>query len=124
MAGKPSPKKKSAAADDPVLREQRKLLEKEQEIHRERAKLNRTLKEAPAKFEALKKKQREPVILKLNAAPGVRTGFTLRDKRGEVAPGARRNSARKSERDGARVKFVVLCLILLTIVFLIWRTIP
>ncbi len=95
----------------------------QEELRRKQEELQRVIEEAPTRIRERRKKQREPVILKVSTSAASRVGPALRDKRNGADAARRRNPVRKSERNLARVQFVILCLILLTIGFLIWRSI-
>lgn len=126
MPRKPNSRSSRSAKDDAVSLEQQKLAEMQNDILRKQRELERVLKEAPAKIQKQRKRTREYVKLHVNApaAAAVPPGG-LRDRfSSDVDTGARRRKPRRSERTVARVQFLVLCLILFTIVLLIWQSIP
>jgi len=126
MPKKPTPQTGKSAAGNPVLAEQQRLKEAENEILRKQRELERLLKEAPAKIEKQRVRNRDFVRINVTApATAAIPPGGLRDRfSGESNSVNRRRKPRRSEQVLARVQFLVLCLILLTIVFLIWRTIP
>ncbi len=66
---KPTSRRKSASKDeDPVAAEHRRLLEAQEELKRKQEKLQRLIKQAPAREAARKKKQREPIRINVSSA--------------------------------------------------------
>ncbi len=123
---KAPPKRKADSQDDPVRSEQRRLIEAQEELKRKQEKLQRLIKAAPAREAARKKKQREPIRINVASAGTMqRPGGGLRSKYGAEARDVPvRKRARRSERNLARAQFLILCLILATIGFLIWKAVP
>jgi hypothetical protein len=97
---------------------QRQLDKEQLELKKREAELNKLLVKIPKQIE--KKKQTK---LKADlAVPAISLGGA-RVSRG--AQPIRRGKTRLSKDvNAARVKFLVLCVILLTIVVMLWRTIP
>jgi hypothetical protein len=97
---------------------QRQLDKEQLELKKREAELNKLLVKIPKQME--KKKQTK---LKADlAVPAISLGGA-RVSRG--AQPIRRGKTRLSKDvNAARVKFLVLCVILLTIVVMLWRTIP
>jgi hypothetical protein len=97
---------------------QRQLDKEQLELKKREAELNKLLVKIPKQIEKKKK-------TKLNAdlaVPAISLGGA-RVSRG--AQPIRRGKTRLSKDvNAARVKFLVLCVILLTIVVMLWRTIP
>lgn len=110
---------------NPVFAEQQRLKEAENELLRKQRELEQLLKEAPAKIQKQRRRTRDFVRINV-AAPtstAIRPGGLrdrLDDDQGNVT---RRRKPRRSEQMIAKVQFLVLCLILLTIGFLLWRSI-
>lgn len=129
---KPAPKKKptsrkksTSREEDPVAAEHRRLLEAQEELKRKQEKLQRLIKQAPAREAARKKKQREPIRINVSSAGMMpRGGVGLRSKYSDGRDVPVRKRARRAERTLQRVQFLALCLILLSILFAIWRVIP
>jgi len=126
MPKKPTPQSGKSAASNPVFAEQQRLKEAENEILRKQRELERVLKEAPARIE--KQRHRNRDFVRINVSTPASTAIPpggLRDRfSGEASSVGRRRKPRRSEQVLARVQFLVLCLILLSIVLLIWRAIP
>ncbi|MGC1480208.1 MAG: hypothetical protein WA771_06870 [Chthoniobacterales bacterium] len=123
---KKAPARRKAAApkdEDSMSAEHRRLLDAQEELKRKQEKLQRLIQQAPARKAAQKKKQREPIRLDV-ASAGTMSRPGLRSKYADNREVPLRRRARRSERNLARVQFLVLCLILLSIVFAIWRVIP
>ncbi len=122
---KPAAKRKAPTGEDPVRAEQRKLIEAQEELKRKQEKLQRLIKQAPAREAARKKKQREPIRINVASAGTMsRPGAGLRSKYDDSREVPLRKRARRSERNLARAQFLILCLILATIGFLIWKAVP
>lgn len=118
------PKSKSGRADDPLREEQKKLIEAQRALEAKAKRLNDLIENAPKKEEEIKRKRRERIRLDVATASrpvGIR-GMGAQQK--PVAEGRRRIPRRRSEQNLARIKFMILCLILFTIGLLIWNQIP
>lgn len=99
-----------------VSDEQRRLDKEHLELKKREAELNKLLVKIPKQIE--KKKKLEVDV----AAPAISLG-KARIHRGPQP--VRRGKTRLSkDLHAARVKFLVLCLILVTIMVMLWRTIP
>lgn len=99
-----------------VTDEQRRLDKEQLELKKREAELTKLLVKIPKQIE--KKKKLEVDV----AVPAISLG-KARIHRGSQP--VRRGKTRLSkDLNAARVKFLVLCLILLTIVVMLWRTIP
>ena len=99
-----------------VTDEQRRLDKEQLELKKREAELTKLLVKIPKQIE--KKKKLEVDI----AAPAISLG-TARTHRSSQP--VRRGKTRLSkDLNAARVKFLVLCLILLSIVVMLWRAIP
>lgn len=116
---------RSTRGDDPLNLEHKRLLEQQEELLRQQERARRLIEEAPRRLEQLKKKQREPIRITLNAArSGQKTFGVPHDKFRPAASAPSRPRARKSERNMAKFQFVVSIVILAIIVIMILRSIP
>ncbi len=112
-------------ADDPLRLEQKRLLEEQEALLREQEKARRVIEDAPRKLQQLKKRQREPILINLKANRAGQKSFGLpHDKYREAAVEPRQRRKRKSDRNMAKLQFVVLCVIFLAIVLMMLRAIP
>ena len=127
MPPKPSPKGSAGRrkADDPLRLEQKRLLEEQEALLREQEKARRVIEEAPRRMQQLKKRQREPIVINLKASRSGQKSFGLpHDKYREVAETPRPRRKRKSERNMAKLQFILLIAILFVIAVAIWHAIP
>lgn len=126
MARKPTSSGRGRKADDPLVAEQRRLLEAQEALLREQERARRVIEEAPKKLKQIKQRQRDPIRLNLNPGRPAQKTFGLpHDKFRTVDAGEpRRPRKRKAERNLARLQFVVLCVILAIIGLLLWSAIP
>jgi Flp pilus assembly protein TadB len=114
-----SRKGKSKRESGGVSTAHRELLEKQREIERKKKELEKTLQKVPEKMQKMKERQR-----RISRSDVVTTAPLARAGMGRASVrGGRGFEIRKSERD-ARVKFLILCLILATLLFLVWSIIP
>jgi hypothetical protein len=98
------------------------LEKKAEELRRMEAELERRLKMLPAKMEA--KKARTKARLKIQAQTAA-PAISLNGARPRVArPIEKRRPLPARELQNARIKSLVLLLILATLVILLWRAIP
>lgn len=113
-------------ADDPLRLEQKRLLEEQEALIRKQEEARRVIEDAPRKLQQLKKRQREPILINLKAnRAGQKTFGVPHDKYREVAaPEPRQRRKRKSERNMAKLQFIILCAIFFVIVLLMLRAIP
>ena len=124
MARKPT-SKGGKAGDDPLRLEKKRLLEAQQELIRKQEEARRLIEEAPRKIQELKKRQREPIVINLKAHRSDQKTFGLpHDKFRDTAAEPRQRRKRKSERNMAKLQFIILCAIFLVIVFMMLRAIP
>jgi len=127
MPSKPSPRGSNGRrkADDPLRLEQKRLLEEQEALIRKQEEARKVIEDAPRRLQQLKKRQREPILINLKAShTGQKTFGVPHDKYREAAPEPRQRRKRKSERNIAKIQFVVLCAILLGIVLMMLRAIP
>ncbi len=124
-ARKPTSRSAGKKGDDPLRQEQKRLLEEQEALIRQQEKARRLIEDAPRKLEQMKRRQREPIQIKLTAArAGQKTFGRTHDKFGGAATEPRRPRARKSERNAAKLQFVLFVVILAIITFMVWRAIP
>lgn len=127
MPPKPSPRGSNGRrkADDPFRLEQKRLLDEQAALIRKQEEARRVIEDAPRKLQQLKKRQREPILINLKAARAGQKSFGLpHDKYREVTTEPRQRRKRKSERNMAKLQFIVLCVIFLVITLMVWRAIP
>lgn len=100
-----------------ITAEQKKLLQQQEQLRRKEEELKRLLEK--------KKKEEKENLVKLRAEaatrtyPGARPVDRQRDTRGLVS-----KRTMRAEQRAARVKFLILCLILATVAILLWRNMP
>lgn len=103
--------------------EERRLQREAEELRRKEEELQKQLRILPAQLEARKTQARK--LAKLRAETSARA-IHLSGTRTATSP--RRSGKHRPlparELHNARIKFVVLCLILLTIGILLWRALP
>lgn len=100
-------------------------LSKEQEVTKRRMEqLEKELQSYPKKIEENKARNREMVKMRASmAAPAISLGGARVGRSGyQSAHKLKKLPAR--EFNSARIKFLGLCLILATIIFMLWRSIP
>ena len=109
-----------------LAREEQKIRALEEKIRLKEEAARRRLEELPKKLEAQRRKQQEMLRLQLATAPTRPDGLRrLRDKRHPLKQHPKKTGgARMAERRSARIQFTLLCAILLTILFLIWHSLP
>lgn len=100
-------------------------LSKEQEVTKRRMEqLQKELQSYPKKIEENKARNRELVKMRAAmAAPAISLGGA-RTGRGGYQSARRIKKLPAREFNSARIKFLGLCLILATIIFMLWRSIP
>ncbi len=107
---------KLTAEERRLAREQKELLQREEQLQRE-------LRTLPAKIEERKARERQIAKLRAEASsPAISLGAARGARSGKSSSKGRRLPAR--ELQNARIKFIVLCLILATLTILLWRSIP
>lgn len=103
--------------------EERRLQREQQELLRREEELQRELRTLPARIEERKVRERQYAKLRAEAAaPAISLGGG-RSTRGS-RPAHREKRLRGRELQNARIKFLVLCLILASLVIMLWRAIP
>jgi hypothetical protein len=123
------PKKSSSQGrkkgEDPFRLEQKRLLEEQEALIRQQERARRLIEDAPKKLEQLKRRQREPIKIHLNASRSNQTKFGgLNDKFQAAGTELRRPRPRKAERNLAKLQFIVCIIILAIITFMVLRVIP
>jgi len=100
-------------------------LSKEQQATRLRMEqLEKELRSYPKQIEQKKARERELVKMRAEAAaPAISLGGA-RVGRGSHLPASKRKKLPAREFNTARIKFLGLCLILATILLMLWRSIP
>jgi len=111
---------KLSAEERTLQREAEELRRKEQELERQ---LERQLRMLPAKLEARKTRDRELARIRAQTSSPAISLNGARGPRSIKQTGKRRHLPVR-ELQNARIKFLVLLLILATIVILLWREIP
>jgi hypothetical protein len=100
-------------------------LSKEQQATRLRMEqLEKELRAYPKQIEQKKARERELVKMRADAAVRAISLGGARIVRGNQIPSGKRKKLPAREFNGARIKFLGLCLILVTIIFMLWRSIP
>ena len=105
-----------------VTAEERRLEREEMELLKKEAELKRQLKNLPKQIEQKKAKEnRRHTMLNVTA-----TTVDLRGARplGSFGQAERRRKTPKRELTSAKVRFMVLLTILLTILVMLWRAVP
>ena len=127
MAQRPSSKGSGGRrkADDPLRLEQKRLLDEQAALLRKQEEARRVIENAPKRLQELKRKQREPIVINLKASRSGQKAFGVpHDKFREAATEPRYRRKRKSERNMAKLQFIILCVILVGIAVMIWHAIP
>lgn len=113
----------SPARSNKLSAEERRLQREAEELRRREQDLVRELRTLPAKLEAQRSREKQLAKLRIaNSAPAI----SLNGARGprSAKQSVKRRPLPARELQNARIKFMVLCLILATIVILLWRSIP
>lgn len=102
-----------------VSAEERRLEREQSELLKKEAELKRQLKNLPKQIEQKRAKDQKEYLLRNVAAPAV----NLRGIRNVPQP-RRRKQTPARELSSAKVRFMVLMLILVTILVMLWRAVP
>ncbi len=102
-----------------VSAEERRLERERAELLKKEAELKRQLKNLPKQIEQKRAKDQKEYLLRNVAAPAV----NLRGMR-PPQPTRRRKQTPARELSTAKVRFMVLMLILVTILVMLWRAVP
>lgn len=113
----------SSRGSDKLSAEERRLQKQQQELQRQEELLKRKLQVLPVQIEARKSRERELAKLRAHmASPAISLGGVRGPRAGKSS--AKRRPLPARELQNARIKFLILCLILVTFVILLWRSIP
>jgi hypothetical protein len=114
---KPSVSTKLTAEEQRLSKEQQATLRRMEELEKE-------LQAYPKQIEEKKARNRERIKMQAEmAAPALSLGGA-RSARGNYQPARKLKKLPAREFNSARIKFLGLCLILATIIFMLWRSIP
>ena len=114
---KPSVSTKLTAEEQRLSKEQQATLRRMEELEKE-------LQAYPKQIEEKKARNRERIKMQVEmAAPALSLGGA-RLARGNYQPARKLKKLPAREFNSARIKFLGLCLILATIIFMLWRSIP
>lgn len=119
------PRKRTTQKSKALTPEQRKLAQLENELQRKEEALRKLIEEAPKRKEALERQRQKEMKLRAQTmssrreVPGV-----LRDARFGDAPQPRRKRTLQKERRASQFRFMILCIVLLSILILLWRALP
>jgi hypothetical protein len=105
----------SSKVDD----EQRKLARQQQELKKIEARLQKELVRMPKEIEKKKKLDKIQVAA---AIPTVSLGGARSHR--SKSPAVRKGGRLSRQINGERIKFLILCLILATILVMLWRAVP
>ena len=113
----------SPARSKKLTAEEIRLQKEAETLHRKKQELEQQLRMLPAQLQAQRKKEKERAKLRAEmSAPAI----SLNGGRGSRS--AKSNGKHRPlpvrELQNARIKFIVLCLILATIGILLWRSLP
>jgi hypothetical protein len=109
----------------PKLSAEEQRLSKEQKATQVRmAQLEKELQTYPKQIEEKKARERELIKMRVTtAAPAISLGGARAGRSGYQQPQKMKKLPAR-EFNNARIKFLGLCLILATIIFMLWRSIP
>lgn len=114
----------SPSRPNKLTAEERQLQKAAEELRRKEQELQNQLRTLPAQMEARRSRERELAKLRAHtASPAISLNGT-RGPRHHAKSAGKRRPLPARELQNARIKFVVLCLILATIGILLWRAIP
>ncbi len=113
----------SPARSNKLTAEELRLQKEAEALLRKKQELERQLRILPAQLEAKRSKEKQQAMLRARtASPAVSLNGT-HGARSSKSNGKRRPLPAR-ELQNARIKFLVLCLILATIGLLLWRSLP
>lgn len=115
---RPSPSRSNKLTADEI-----RLQKAADELRRKEQELQQQLRMLPAQLQAKRSKERAQAKLRAEMASPAISLNGLRGARNGKST-SRRRPLPVRELQNARIKFLVLCLILATIGFLLWRSIP
>lgn len=113
----------SPSRPNKLTAEERRLQKAAEELRRKEQELEMQLRRLPAQLEARRSKEKELAKLRAHTAS---PAISLNGARGarQSRPNGKRRPLPARELQNARIKFIVLCLILATIGILLWRALP
>jgi len=103
-----------------VTAEERRLEKERMELLKKEAELKRQHKNLPKQIEQKRAKEQQFHTLRNVAAPTI----DLRGSRVPYPPARGRKRTPKKELNSAKIRFMVLFVILVTILFMLWRAVP
>lgn len=113
----------STARSNRLSAEELRLQKAADELRRKEQDLEKQLRTLPAQFEARRSKERAQAMLRAKtASPAISLNGIRRGR--SAKPNGKRRPLPARELQNARIKFLVLCLILATIGILLWRQLP
>ena len=115
---RPSPARSNKLTADEI-----RLQKAAEEINRKKQELERKLSRLPAQLQAKRTKEKEQAKLRAKMASPAISLNGAHGVRGAKPNGSRRPLPHR-ELQNAKIKFLVLCLILATIGILLWRSLP
>lgn len=113
----------SPARSNKLTAEEIRLQKAADALRRKEQELEQELRMLPARLQAKRTKERQAAKLRAEMASPAISLNGIRGARG-AKPGGKRRPLPARELQNARIKFLVLCLILATIGILLWRSLP
>ena len=107
-----------------ITAEEQRLSKEHHETQRRVEQLEKELRSYPRKIEEKKAQDRKLVQMRVAAAPAAMSLGGARASRSHYPPSHKQKKLPSREFHSARIKFLGLCLILATIIFMLWRSIP
>jgi hypothetical protein len=104
--------------------EEQRLSKEQQATRRRMEELEKELKSFPKQIEEKKARERAEVKMRASLAPAAMSLGGVRVSRSHHQPSHKPKKLPSREFNSARIKFLGLCLILATIIFMLWRSIP
>ncbi|MEI8294127.1 MAG: hypothetical protein WCG66_09085 [bacterium] len=114
---KPTESTKLSAEEQRLSKEQQVTLRRMEELEKE-------LQNFPKRIEEKKAREREAVKMRAALAPAAMPMGGVRASRSAYQATRKPKKLPSREFHSARIKFLALCLILATIIFMLWRSIP
>lgn len=113
----------SPARSNKLTAEEIRLQKAADALRRKEQELEQELRMLPARLQAKRTKERQAAKLRAEMAVPAISLNGVRGTRG-AKPGGKRRPLPARELQNARIKFLVLCLILATVGILLWRSLP
>ena len=111
------------ARSNKLTAEEIRLQKEAETLHRKKQELEQQLRMLPAQLQAKRTKEKQAAKLRAEMASPAISLNGVRGARSSKSNGKRRPLPAR-ELQNARIKFLVLCLILATIGLLLWRSLP